>query len=951
MRCPACSYLYFKQIDTCPKCGGALGDAKPSAQQITIDEKLNPPALAAAAVAVVPVEVAAPAEAVAAPVPAVADVPTAVEAVVEARVEAAPEPVSEPVAAELSSPVLAVTEQPPVESAPTMTAETVAAAVEPEKPKISRRERKRRAKAEQLAAQVAAVSETAPPVTAAETIPVDEQSVISAEKAFPEAAAIESAAAEPAAVETVKERPVPFDEQSFSRIERPAPSMQGIELRAPAPLSPEVASGQKNADIISTPKEPEYAAAAPVTKPRVRVMADKLETAPAVVPVAAAPAGSEKPAISPVSMESLGDISEVSFHPAPAPAAPKPIEAPKPPVLAAPEKPLPELKVPRIDLPKVELPRIRPVGGEPIVPKFAAETAARETADASKPVEVLPESAYEYEFDVSNPMIRPDEMMLDTRGAGRVIDPNEKTPEPVAELAVVPAEIPAVVTAEPSPNLGDDTFTRLVIQASSETPAMAMAVKAKTAEEMFDVTPSPTAETSMTDFASVAQNIDGNTDGNIDEISDNIAARVAGEPVAEAPVILADGPAPVRTLFPEILQADGDEQADADEYNLHDRYSDRRHDDGDGSGDQGRDDDSDNDAGDDMNDDGHGGGGHGDEEVSIPSAFDGFDPNIGALPAPEAAAMPAAAMVAATTQNTGNLSMPSWTPPERRIEQIFDEITDMSQKLDAPVIPNPDPIVPFNDGRFPGAMALDTAQGEMADAFGGATRISAHAIEDPDQISFPLGTSRPEMTPESQLQSADVLSASGIGIRLDTPVGMGLTGKLDDVRTAARMRTAGRDHSAGAWARNMKPRLTLPRQLVLKRALSYLIDTGMTFFAVILFVTAADKFTGAEFSLFHEPGAWLARTWWVLLILKTLVEGIFYVGLVSLVGQTPGDMIMKLKIVARDGADATPALVIRRYFWLWPFNLLFCWGGLPLLVGGAETAHDRRAGTRVVETV
>jgi len=305
------------------------------------------------------------------------------------------------------------------------------------------------------------------------------------------------------------------------------------------------------------------------------------------------------------------------------------------------------------------------------------------------------------------------------------------------------------------------------------------------------------------------------------------------------------------------------------------------------------------------------------------------------------------------TGMTGNVSLPSWTPPEKRIEQIFDEITDMSQKLDGPVVPHPEPIVPFNDGRFPGAMALDTAQGDALEGLEGATRISARATEDPDQISFPLGTSRPEMTPESQLLSADVIgSASGVGIRLDTPVGLGLTGKLDDVRTAARMRTGGKERkSIGERIGAMKPRLTLPRQLVLKRAFSYLIDTGITFFAVALFVTAADKFTGAEYSLFHEPGAWLARTWWVLLILKTLVEGIFYVGLVSLVGQTPGDMIMKLKIVARDGADATPALVIRRYFWLWPFNLLFCWGGLPLLVGGAETAHDRRAGTRVVETV
>lgn len=997
MRCPSCSYLYFKQLDVCPKCGNGLGAGAAPARP-TVDEKINTPETASAPVlmkAAAPEAVSetpASAPVTEAPVPETAATGTTTADKVSAEsamvMQNSPETGADMAAGATPEPApAAVPEtQAVAETAPAEPAPEIAAAA-PEKPKSQRRRKKA---AVEQPAEASAVAEPA----AAETsgVPVGavagelvaetssaETSVVAGPTvaeipAVPETTVAETAPeapagqpAQPSVLAAVAAEPAPPpDENSFALAGRPPVAMEGIELRAPAPLPAEIASGQKNAEFIATGGDTGFRLAVS-SKPRVRVVADRF---PAIEE--AKPAAKDEPVPAVMDPEIHADAGEVSFHPAPAPLPPKPLEPPKPPVLAVTERPLPELKVPKLELPKVELPKPKPVAGDPIARRFAdpAGNAAGSTEpvpEVSALVEVLPESVYEYEFDVSNPMIAPDEIRLDTRGAGAVLDP-------------VTPKAEAGPTSTPSGGTGDDTFTRLVAGAATDTPALEMPVHARSAEEIFDITRSPD---SRNESAHVTQEITGFTgeigtgepaaeavspddSPGIDEISDNLAARVAGEPLREEVHSLA-GEKPVRTLFPEILQYD-EEASDAGTNNGYPEILSAGDSEADGRGD-----DHDEDRDDDLDGDDAGPGGRLEEDLSIPSAFDGFDPNIGAeVPAlASAAVLPSGAILPPTDSSgpqsvlydhsgglrgtiTGGVSHPSWTPPERRIEQILDEITDMSQRLEGPVVPSPEPLVPFNDGRFPGAMSLDLSAGEMPEDQ--ATRLSLRPPEpiDPDQISFRLGQSRPELTPESQLMSAEVIGqASGIGIRLDTPPGIGLTGKLDDFPAAARTRVRGENRFSGKLEklRRLKPRLTLPRQLVLKRATAYLIDTGITFFALALFVVAADKFTGAEFSLFHEPGAWIARTWWVLLILKTLIEGIFYVGLVSLVGQTPGDMIMKLKIVARDGADATPALVIRRYFWLWPFNLIFCWGGLPLLVGSAETAHDRRAGTRVVETV
>lgn len=970
MRCPACSYLYFKKLDACPKCGGALGAAAPSAQ-ITIDEKINSgpetvapaPAPAAAETAPVPEAAAAPETSAssAAPEAPVAEAapPTPAEAVASAESlseAAAAEPVQPAVEAALepAAPEAAAPES--VQAEPVSAEPPAAPAAEPAEVKAPRRKRKaREAKAQPAIVETASVPEVpvdippeapvaeaaapaeppSPVQEAASEVPAPEpeqpmarlaapgevlipdapaaeiqqaarEEIRREETALSEMAAQPVAAPEPAPVQT--ESSVPFDEQSFSRIERPEPAMPGIELKAPAPLPEEVSSGRRNVEILASGVRE---SAPPAAKPRVRVKAGTLETASS----AAAPAG-EAPIVT-EPLPSAEQIAEVTFHPAAAPEAPKPLEAPRPVSLSMPEPPRPDIRV-RLEPPKVELPKPRPMGGEPIAPKF--QKPAVEAGNA--PAEMVPESAYEYEFEASSPDLN--KVLLDTRGAGRVTDPHARPMQPPVETA----------------SGADDTFTRLVESAPAP---------AAEAVPLPDETSSPMSAEAV--FNPVAAEDGSDSDesiefpadipGDLDEISDNLAQRVAGEPVGDS-LMPAPAGQPVRTLFPEILSLEGEE---------------------------GQEDEDGEDSRNDGDDDGRPGTGTGFGGLPPPS-FTGGEASLGMQMAAgaEAAAAVAAAPALLETESsgpqallyeqtggtqisvTGNVSVPSLTPPGKRIEQIFDEITDMSQRLEGPVVPSPDPIVPFNDGRFPGAEELDPAVG-----FDGLTRVSDRAADDlaPDQISFRLGSG--ELTPESQLQSADVLgSATGVGIRLDTPPGIGLTGKLDNwpAPGMARKRLSERiPKPSKEWLEKLRPRISLPRQLLMKRTFSYLIDTGLTVVALVMFVAVADKLTGAEFSLFHDPLAWLGRTWWVLLILKTLIEGIFYVGLVSLVGQTPGDMMMRLKIVSRDGADATPAHIVRRYFWLWPFNLVLPFGALTFLAGATETAYDRRAGTRVVETV
>lgn len=451
----------------------------------------------------------------------------------------------------------------------------------------------------------------------------------------------------------------------------------------------------------------------------------------------------------------------------------------------------------------------------------------------------------------------------------------------------------------------EDTFTRIVNTVEPEkTPPDAGAC---TEQVIPKAVSEPGAIPAVTETCTASAN---DSEDNIEDISNDLAVQVASEPVADHSFLTGES-LPITTAdidrpLPEILRLGAiDDNGEDDE-----------------------------------------------QPASIRHAEPALAPHDSSGPQAVYYAQPEEL----PTNLSNSVSLPSWTPPEKRIEQIFTEMDDMSQRFDAPVVPNPEPIVPFNDGRFPGAMGLDFSQAdEPGSSVTGKTLVSARSPDHSrfDQISFKLGQSgNQEVTPESQLESADILgTGTGIGIRLDTPPGIGLTGKLDNYPAmAARSRLKDRLPSFGSLF-NLKPRLTLPRKLLIKRSIAYLIDTVITLVALAMFVVAADWFTGAEFSVLHSPGEWIARTWWVLLILKTLIEGIFYVGLVTLVGQTPGDMLMKLKIVSRDGADASPALVIRRYFWLWPFNLIICWGALPLIIGGSETAHDRRAGTRVVEVV
>ncbi|MCW5828632.1 MAG: RDD family protein [Deltaproteobacteria bacterium] len=674
---------------------------------------------------------------------------------------------------------------------------------------------------------------------------------------------------------------VPLDELSFSRFARPEPELAGVDLRAPAPLPEQIASGQKNAEIVARG----YDAGSISTKYSPATSEPLLTVAP----------------VETESSEKLlsSDVGETSFHPAPAREAPAPIALPKPaPVIAVPELARPELKTPKIEPLKVALPRPKPLSGERLPRLFPA--ASPEAFPSSQLEAVVENDPSEYVFDQSSPML-----------AGTVyLDRSD----------------------------AEDTFTRIVNTVEPErTPPDAGACTEQ-------VIPKAVSESGA--IPAVTETCTTNTndsEDNIEDISNDLAVQVASEPVADHSFLTGDS-LPITTAdidrpLPEILRLgvvdDNRENDEWPEARVEQPGTERS------SG---------------NNNiftppvDSH------PSEIQPAASIRHAEPAL----APPDSSGPQAVYYAQPEELPTNLSnsvsLPSWTPPEKRIEQIFSEMDDMSQKFDAPVVPNPEPIVPFNDGRFPDAMGLDFSQAdEPGSSVTGKTLVSARSPDHSrfDQISFKLGQSgNQEITPESQLESADILgTGTGIGIRLDTPPGIGLTGKLDNYPAmAARSRLKDRLPSLGSLS-NLKPRLTLPRKLLIKRSIAYLIDTVITLVALAMFVVAADWFTGAEFSVLHNPGEWIARTWWVLLILKTLIEGIFYVGLVTLVGQTPGDMLMKLKIVSRDGADASPALVIRRYFWLWPFNLIICWGALPLIIGGSETAHDRRAGTRVVEVV
>jgi uncharacterized RDD family membrane protein YckC len=87
------------------------------------------------------------------------------------------------------------------------------------------------------------------------------------------------------------------------------------------------------------------------------------------------------------------------------------------------------------------------------------------------------------------------------------------------------------------------------------------------------------------------------------------------------------------------------------------------------------------------------------------------------------------------------------------------------------------------------------------------------------------------------------------------------------------------------------------------------------------------------------------------LVLSILLSGLYFVGFWTLVGRTPGMLVLKMKIVTGDGGRPGLARSLIRYAGYFISAVLFCLGFIWIGIDARKQGwHDKLAGTFVART-